>query len=91
MDQLELADRFDAQRPRLLGIAYRILGSLTEAEDAVQETWLRLQGRDVAAIENLEARLGKPVTSSNHALAWHSLRLGGFSNAIGGYGRLMRI
>jgi DNA-directed RNA polymerase specialized sigma24 family protein len=38
MDQLELADRFDAQRPRLLGIAYRILGSLTEAEDAVQET-----------------------------------------------------
>jgi len=57
MDQLELADRFDAQRPRLLGIAYRILGSLTEAEDAVQETWLRLQGRDVAVIENLEAWL----------------------------------
>jgi RNA polymerase sigma-70 factor (ECF subfamily) len=57
MDQLALADRFDAQRPRLLGIAYRILGSLTEAEDAVQETWLRLQGRDVAAIENLEAWL----------------------------------
>lgn len=43
MDQLELADRFDLQRSRLRAVAYRMLGSLSEADDAVQETWLRLQ------------------------------------------------
>jgi RNA polymerase sigma-70 factor (ECF subfamily) len=37
-----LADRFESERPRLQAIAYRILGSLGEAEDAVQESWLRL-------------------------------------------------
>jgi DNA-directed RNA polymerase specialized sigma24 family protein len=37
-----LADRFEADRTRLRGVAYRMLGSLPEAEDAVQEAWLRL-------------------------------------------------
>lgn len=42
-------------------------------------------------VEALEAELGKPVTSSNHALAWHSLRLAGYQEPLPGWGRLMRI
>jgi RNA polymerase sigma factor (sigma-70 family) len=57
MDELELADRFDRQRPQLRAVAYRILGSLSEADDAVQETWLRLQGSDAGQIESLDAWL----------------------------------
>lgn len=46
----------------------------------------------VAAIaEKLERELGKPVTSSNHAMAWHCLRLGGISEPIEGWGRLFRV
>ena len=57
MDQLELADRFDLQRSRLRAVAYRMLGSLSEADDAVQETWLRLQRAGGDAIANLDAWL----------------------------------
>jgi RNA polymerase sigma-70 factor (ECF subfamily) len=53
----ELAQRFEAQRPRLRAVAYRILGSLSEADDAVQEAWLRLSRSDADAIESLEAWL----------------------------------
>src|SRR5215469_7723502 len=53
MDQLELANRFDEQRPRLRAVAYRILGSLSEADDAVQEAWLRLSASGADEIENL--------------------------------------
>src|ERR1700751_1748642 len=48
-----LAERFEAHRPRLRALAYQTLGSTTEAEDAVQETWLRLSRSDSPAIENL--------------------------------------
>src|SRR5258708_5259823 len=48
-----LTERFEESRPRLRGVAYRMLGSLGEAEDAVQEAWLRLNGVDAATIENL--------------------------------------
>src|ERR1700691_5756208 len=54
MDELELADRFDRQRPRLRAVAYRILGSLSDADDAVQEAWLRLQRTDAQQLESLE-------------------------------------
>jgi RNA polymerase sigma-70 factor (ECF subfamily) len=53
MDELALANRFDRERPRLRAVAYRILGSLSEADDAVQETWLRLQRTGTGEIENL--------------------------------------
>jgi RNA polymerase sigma factor (sigma-70 family) len=53
----DLATSFDAQRPRLRSVAYRIVGSLSEADDAVQETWLRLQRADAGQIESLEAWL----------------------------------
>ena len=46
MDPSELAAAFDLRRGRLRGIAYRMLGSLAEAEDAVQDAWLRLQRSD---------------------------------------------
>src|SRR5256884_6102720 len=48
-----LADRFEANRAHLRGVAYRMLGSLSEADDAVQEAWLRLSRSDADAIENL--------------------------------------
>ncbi|WP_406318905.1 sigma-70 family RNA polymerase sigma factor [Streptosporangium sp. NBC_01639] len=48
-----LAVRFEDHRPHLKGVAYRMLGSLTEAEDAVQEAWLRLARSDAGDIDNL--------------------------------------
>jgi RNA polymerase sigma-70 factor (ECF subfamily) len=57
MEELALADRFNRQRPRLRSVAYRILGSLSEADDAVQEAWLRLQRTGVDEIDNLEGWL----------------------------------
>jgi RNA polymerase sigma factor (sigma-70 family) len=48
-----LADRFEEHRTHLRGVAYRMLGSLGEVDDAVQEAWLRLSRTDAAAIENL--------------------------------------
>src|SRR5215471_18199057 len=48
-----LADRFEQHRDHLARVAYRMLGSSTEAEDAVQETWLRLARTDADAVENL--------------------------------------
>src|ERR1700688_3945894 len=48
-----LAERFEAERGRLRGVAFRMLGSLDEADDAVQESWLRLSRSDTSGIENL--------------------------------------
>ncbi len=52
-----LAEQFEEHRPRLRAVAYRMLGSLAEAEDAVQDSWLRLSRSDTAEIENLGAWL----------------------------------
>jgi len=49
----ELLGRFEEHRSRLGAVAYRMLGSLSEADDAVQETWLRLGRADADEIENL--------------------------------------
>lgn len=58
MDDREwLAGRFAEHRPRLLAAAYRMLGSASEADDAVQEAWLRLDRTDAEAVENLPAWL----------------------------------
>ena len=48
-----LAERFEANRPHLRAVAYRMLGSLSEADDAVQESWLRLSRSGTSDIENL--------------------------------------
>ena len=52
-----LAERFEEQRSHLRAVAYRMLGSLAEADDAVQEAWLRLARSDAEAIDNLGAWL----------------------------------
>ncbi|ADG09350.1 RNA polymerase subunit sigma-70 [Caulobacter segnis] len=52
-----LAERFEADRARLRGVAYRMLGSLPEAEDAVQEAWLRLSRTGADGVDNLSAWL----------------------------------
>src|ERR687891_942962 len=52
-----LADRFEANRSHLRAVAYRMLGSVSEADDAVQEAWLRLSRSDADEIENLDAWL----------------------------------
>ena len=52
-----LADQFEANRTHLRAVAYRMLGSVGEADDAVQEAWLRLSRTDTGEIENLQAWL----------------------------------
>jgi RNA polymerase sigma-70 factor, ECF subfamily len=52
-----LADRFEEHRQQLRAIGYRMLGSLSEADDAIQETWLRLSRSDASGIENLNGWL----------------------------------
>lgn len=52
-----LAERFEATRGHLRAVAYRMLGSRSEADDAVQEAWLRLAGADSGGVENLRAWL----------------------------------
>jgi len=56
-DQDWLAERFEANRSHLRGIAYRMLGSLTEADDAVQDAWIRLSRTDTSDVDDLRAWL----------------------------------
>jgi len=57
-----LAERFEEHRSHLRAVAYRVLGSLSEADDAVQEAWLRLSRSDAAEIENLGGWLRQVVS-----------------------------
>jgi len=58
MDERDwLAERFEEHRPRLRAVAYRMLGSTSEADDAVQDAWILLNRSDARGIENLEAWL----------------------------------
>src|SRR5215218_4262582 len=52
-----LAERFQEHRPRLRAVAYRMLGSTSEADDALQEAWIRLSRSNAGEIDNLEAWL----------------------------------
>jgi len=52
-----LAERFEQHRPRLRAVSYRMLGSLSEADDAVQEAWLRLSRADTSQVDDLGAWL----------------------------------
>ena len=54
-DADRLVEGFEERRSQLRAVAYRILGSVTEADDAVQEAWLRLSRSDATEIQNLSA------------------------------------
>ena len=63
MDQHDqLAEKFEENRTQLRSVAYRMLGSVNEAEDAVQEAWLRLSRSDVSEVANLSAWLTTVVS-----------------------------
>lgn len=75
-----LAETFEAQRPHLQEVAYRLLGSASEAEDAVQEAWLRLSHSDPNSVQNLRAwlttvvaRISLNMLRSRHARREQSL------------------
>ncbi|MFC4015345.1 sigma-70 family RNA polymerase sigma factor [Nonomuraea purpurea] len=62
MDLREAEAAFRAARPRLFGIAYRILGSVSEADDVLQEVWIRWQTYDRSGVRNAEAFLATTTT-----------------------------
>jgi RNA polymerase sigma factor (sigma-70 family) len=58
MDEREwLTERFEQHRPHLRAVAYRMLGSVSESDDALQEAWLRIRDQDPGTVENLQAWL----------------------------------
>lgn len=58
MDEREwLTERFEQHRPHLRAVAYRMLGSVSETDDALQEAWLRIRKQDPVAVENMQAWL----------------------------------
>ena len=61
-ERVGLVERFEAQRGQLRAVAYRMLGSLSEADDAVQEAWLRLDRIDAGDVQNLAGWLRTVVT-----------------------------
>jgi RNA polymerase sigma-70 factor (ECF subfamily) len=61
-DREFLAERFEEERPQLRRIAYRMLGTVDEADDAVQEAWIRLGRTDESSVENLGAWLTTVVS-----------------------------
>jgi RNA polymerase sigma factor (sigma-70 family) len=75
-----IAEQFEANRSHLRGVAYRMLGSLSEADDAVQEAWLRLSRSDTSGVQNLAgwlttvvARVSLDMLRSRKAKAEQSL------------------
>ena len=58
MDEREwLTERFEQHRPHLRAVAYRMLGSVSETDDALQEAWLRIRDQDPETVENMQAWL----------------------------------
>ena len=57
MNQTQAANRFEEHRPHLRGVAYRMLGSASEADDAVQDAWLRYSQADTGDVANLRGWL----------------------------------
>ena len=62
VDSDRLAAAFEEHRPHLRAVAYRLLGSMADADDAVQDTWLRLSGADASSVQNLAGWLTTVVS-----------------------------
>ncbi len=75
-----------AGRPRIVLTVHGDIANMAVSDGAI-----RPGGRAQQAVERLEAEIGKPVTSSNHALAWHCLRLANYKDAVPGFGRLYTV
>lgn len=84
-DEKILASRFETDRGHLKRVAYRMLGSMTEAEDAVQEAWLRLSRSDTGTVGNLSGWLTTVVARGvpRHAAGAQSAARGA-AGAAGG-------
>jgi DNA-directed RNA polymerase specialized sigma24 family protein len=65
-----LAKQFEANRAHLRAVAYRMLGSTSEVDDVVQETWLRLSRSDTSAVENLGGWLATVVARVCLDMLW---------------------
>src|SRR5919198_6377809 len=62
MDEREwLTERFEQHRPHLRAVAYRMLGSMSETDDALQEAWLRIRDQDPGSVENMRTWLSTVV------------------------------
>jgi DNA-directed RNA polymerase specialized sigma24 family protein len=70
-----LTERFEASRRHLRAVAYRILGSLSEADDAVQDFWLRMSRPDASSIENLEVLRRNAIESFSFKVGFGSLTI----------------
>ena len=66
-----LAGAFEEHREHLRAVAYRLLGSMSDADDAVQDTWLRLTGTDASDVENIGGR----VQGADGASEWRKAPL----------------
>ena len=62
IERISSLDTFEAERPRLRALAYRMLGSAADADDAVQDAWLRLERTDISEVENLPGWLTTVVS-----------------------------
>src|ERR1700686_2474851 len=62
-----IAEQFEEHRPHVRAVAYRMLGSVNEAEDAVQEAWIRLSRTDVSGVDNLRGWLTTVVARLAYA------------------------
>jgi maleate isomerase len=79
--------------PEIAAVTRESIVAAAEALDGpdVEAIFLSCTGmRGLAAVEELERRLGKPVVTSNQAMAWHALRLAGQTAPVAGFGRLLR-
>ena len=83
-DHAWMAKRFETHRAHLRGVAYRMLGSLSDADDAVQEAWLRVSRSDTGDVENLSGWLTTLVARiSLDMLRARKARRAGVVRAVG--------